>query len=175
MGPIGPISATVSFDISTCVQKYQGPFQYRDASIEMLFFNMRISIIDTRWLHNPPYDKHLFTWEKGLQIHDDVIKWKHYPHHWPFVQGIHQSPVNSQHKAQWCRALMFSLICAWLNGWINNRKADDLRCHHAHYDVTIILTVIPAWMINYRLNKGWDEITYLITNFKAVLLKFWDG
>ena len=44
--------------------------------------------------------------------HDDVIKWKHFPHHWPFVRGIHQSPVNSPHKGQWRGALMLSLICA---------------------------------------------------------------
>ena len=42
---------------------------------------------------------------------DDVIKWKHFPCYWPFVQWIHQSPVNSPHKGQWCGALMFSLIC----------------------------------------------------------------
>ena len=35
-----------------------------------------------------------------------------------FVRGIHQSPVNSPHKGQWCRALMFSLICAWTTGSI---------------------------------------------------------
>ena len=35
-------------------------------------------------------------------------------------------------------ALMFSLMCAWINGWVNNRKAGDLRSHHAHYDVTVI-------------------------------------
>ena len=29
-----------------------------------------------------------------------------------------------------------SLICAWINGWVNNRKAGDLRRHRAHYDVT---------------------------------------
>ena len=44
-------------------------------------------------------------------VHDDVIKWKHFPHYWPFVRVIHQSPVNYPHKSQWCRALMFSLIC----------------------------------------------------------------
>ena len=44
-------------------------------------------------------------------IHDDVIKWKHFPRYWPFVRGIHRSPVNSSHKGQWCGALMFSLIC----------------------------------------------------------------
>ena len=49
----------------------------------------------------------------GAKIyHDDIIKWKHFPHYWPFVRGIHRSPVNSPHKGQWRGALMFSLICA---------------------------------------------------------------
>ena len=43
---------------------------------------------------------------------DDVIKWKHFPRYWPFVRGIHRSPVNSPHKDQRGGALMFSLICA---------------------------------------------------------------
>ena len=38
--------------------------------------------------------------------HDDVIKWKHFPHYWPFVRWIHWSPVNSHTKASdaelWC-------------------------------------------------------------------------
>ena len=33
--------------------------------------------------------------------HDDVIKWKLFPRYWPFVRGIHRSPVNSPHKGQW--------------------------------------------------------------------------
>ena len=44
--------------------------------------------------------------------HDDIIKWKHFPRYWPFVQGIQRSPVNSPHKGQWRGALMFYLICA---------------------------------------------------------------
>ena len=59
--------------------------------------------------------------------HDDVIKWKHFPRNWPFVRGIHRSPVNSPHKGQWRGALMISLICVWLNDWVNNREAGDLR------------------------------------------------
>ena len=47
-------------------------------------------------------------------IHDDVIKWKHFPRYWPLVRGIHRSPVNSPHKGQWRGALRFSLICAWI-------------------------------------------------------------
>ena len=70
--------------------------------------------------------------------HDDVIKWKHFPRYWPFVDGIHRSPVNSPHKGQWCGALMFLWSAPWINGWVNNWEASDLRRHHAHYDVTVL-------------------------------------
>ena len=71
-------------------------------------------------------------------MHDDVIKWKHSPRYWPFVRGIHRSPVNSAQKGKWRGALLFSLICAWINGWVNNLEAGELRRHRAHYDVTVI-------------------------------------
>ena len=48
------------------------------------------------------------------------------------------STVNSMHKGQRHGALMFSLICARINGWVNNRDAGDLRCHRAHYDVIVM-------------------------------------
>ena len=70
--------------------------------------------------------------------HDDVIEWKHFPRYWPFVRGIHRSPVNSPHKGQWRGALTFSLICVWINGWVNNCEADDLRYNRAHYDVIVM-------------------------------------
>ena len=56
----------------------------------------------------------MFEWQCRSSIisHDDVIKWKHFPRYWPFVRGIHRSPVNSPHKGQWRGSLMFSLICA---------------------------------------------------------------
>ena len=43
--------------------------------------------------------------------HDDVVKWKHFPRHWPFVWGIHRSPVNSPHKGQWRRAVVVFYLC----------------------------------------------------------------
>ena len=50
--------------------------------------------------------------------------WRHqmetFPCYWPFVRGIHQSSVNSPHKGMWREALMFSLICAWVNMCITN-------------------------------------------------------
>ena len=70
--------------------------------------------------------------------YDDVIKWKHFPRNCPFVRGIHRSPVNSPHKGQWRESLMFSLICGWINDWVNTREAGDLRCYRAHYDVIVM-------------------------------------
>ena len=65
--------------------------------------------------------------------------------YWPFVRGIHRSPMNSPHKGQWRGALVFSLICAWINGWVSNGEAGDLRRHRAHYDVTVM-----CWNISDR-------------------------
>ena len=79
-----------------------------------------------------------------------VIKWKHFPRYWPFVRGIHRSPVNSPDKCQWRGALMFSWICAWINYWVNNREAGDLRRHRAHYDVTVkLLSPFSACQFQY--------------------------
>ena len=73
-----------------------------------------------------------------FDIYDDVIKWKHFPRYWPFVRGIHWSPVNSPEKGQWRGVLMFSLICVWMNGWVKNRGRADLRQHRTHFDVIVM-------------------------------------
>ena len=55
------------------------------------------------------------------------------------------------HKGQWRGALMYSLICVWINGWVNNREAGDLRCYRAHYDVTVMGNGNPApqsWVLS---------------------------
>ena len=82
-----------------------------------------------------------------MQFHVDVIKWKNFPHYWPFVWVIHRSPVNSLHKGQWRGALMFSLICARINGWVNNGEAGDLRRHQAHYDAIVMHCPFSALLI----------------------------
>ena len=79
----------------------------------------------------------------SVRLHDDVIKWKHFPRNWPFVREIHRSPVNFPYKGQWRGALMFSLIYAWMNDWVNNREAGDLRRQHGHYDV-IVMACLPG-------------------------------
>ena len=97
-------------------------------------------------------------------IHDDVIKWKHFPRHCPFLRGFIRSLLNSLHKGQWRGAFMFSLICVWINGWENNREAGDLKRYRAHYDVIVMRFVLPA------LGQSWNfplvsEVTWAMCFF----------
>ena len=96
-------------------------------------------------------------WPETVLIHDDIIKWKHFPRYWPFARGIHRSPVNSPHKGQWRRALMFSLICVWINDWVNNRQPGDLRRYRAHYDVIVMLFSVGSLQRN-SFNKMYLNI-----------------
>ena len=79
--------------------------------------------------------------------------WRHqmetFPRYWPFVRGIHRSPVNSPHKGQWRGALMISLIS--IKVWVNSREAGDLRRYRAHYDVTVMCAILRL------LQYQWDN------------------
>ena len=83
--------------------------------------------------------------------------------------GIHQSPVNSPHKGQWREALMFSLICSWLNTWVNNCEAGDLRRHRAHYDVIVMHTEKEATIC---LNHGNKQFSIPISKIHASKMRF---
>ena len=51
-----------------------------------------------------------------------------------------KSPVTGDFPAQrpMTRSFDIFFICAWTNGWLNNREAGDSRRHRAHYDVTVM-------------------------------------
>ena len=128
--------------ISKCIQQKQHNFIYRrrlEFKGDIAYFtpNNNTAANGSSQMSN----------EASMVEHDDVIKWKHFPRNWPFVRGIHRSPVNSPHKGQWRGALMFSLICIWIKDWVNNREAGDLRRYRAHYDVIImnvVNVILPA-------------------------------
>ena len=73
--------------------------------------------------------------------------------------GLHLSPVVSPHKGQWRGALIFSLTCAWANGWANNRDTGDFGRHGAHCDVTAMVNfevaLLSLWQVyNYPSNNA---------------------
>ena len=65
------------------------------------------------------------------------------------------SPVPGEFPTQRpvTRRFDFSLICARINGWVNNREAGDLRRHRAHYDV-IVMCVDTWYRIDDTVEKG---------------------
>ena len=127
-------------------------------------------------------------WEKIS--HDDLIKWKHVPRYWPFVRRIHQSPMNSPHKGQWHRALMPSFICTWINSWLNNRETGDLRRHHAHYDITVMIhhltktfitlftedvCVLIYMMIVFMYTNEWKYSYQETSKYKPTIVEYSDS
>ena len=91
-----------------------------------------------------------------------ITWWRHqmetFSRYWLFVWEIHRSLVNPPHQGLWRGALMFSLIRAWINGWVKNREASDLRRHHAHYDVIVMIFIKYALYFttniwSYQLSK----------------------
>ena len=111
-----------------------------------------------------------FPMDEIVAFHDDVIKWKQFPRYWPFAWGIHRSQVNSPRNYQWRGALMFSLICAWRNAWINNREAGDLRRHRAHYDVIVMFAddifVCIFVKENFRIWLNFTEVCFYGPNWQ---------
>ena len=125
------------------VQFRQGPVKISSFKIKYMAYSVRPESSDR---------------DVGGKNHDDVIEWKHFPRYWSFVRGIHRSPVNSPHKGPWRGALMFTLICTRINGWVNNREADDLRRNRVHYDV-----IVMFWLIKLLLHQNHnhaDESAY---------------
>ena len=73
------------------------------------------------------------------------------------------SPVLGEFPAQsqWRGALIFSLVSAWINGWVNNREAGHLGCHRACYDV-IVMTWVNLTVVDH--NKAQAMCIILVTS-----------
>ena len=114
-------------------------------------------------------------------LHDDVIKWKHFPRNWPFVRGIHRSRWIPHTKAS--GALMFSLICVWINGWVNSREVGDLSRHRGHYDVIVmgngfgVFIVLeyhqPGYRILCLLHNGSHSSLYVYIHVARIVTITW--
>ena len=92
------------------------------------------------------------------------------------------SPVLGEFPAQrpTTRSLMFYLICVWINGWVNNREAGDLRRYRAHYDVTVMIRCVYGYIrvcrylaISFVLRTKFFRMT--LSESKVVcLILFWN-
>ena len=86
----------------------------------------KVTLVDT--LRPEPnsrrFPNYIFTW------------WRHQMETFSALLAI---CAGNPHKGQWGGALMFSLICIWINGWVNNREAGDLTPHRTYYDVIVMI------------------------------------
>ena len=81
--------------------------------------------------------------KENVNLHDDIMKMKRFPRHWPSVRGIHRSPVDSPHKSSVRKDMIFSLMLALTRCWQNDRVAGDFRGHDANCDVTLMAYIFP--------------------------------
>ena len=105
-----------SIDYKTTLNRF---FQFK----LLIYFNVQLATNGSELLSVPSMLL-MFKTKNTSVNHDDVIKWTIFPRYWPFVRGIHRSPVNSPHKGQWHGATMFCL----------NKR---LRRHRAYYDASV--------------------------------------
>ena len=84
----------------------------------------------------------------GFERYDDFIKWNRFPRYCHSV--THEFP----HKGQWRGPWMFSLICAWINARVNNRRGGDLIRHRPQYDVIVMTIGMSGLMYHHAIVVG---------------------
>ena len=148
-----------------------------------LFFYIRKWFSDIKkWIFD--ISDIIYVYDSALTREDSgPLEWRHngrhavsnHQPHWPFVRGIHRSPVNSPHKGQWRGALMFSLICAWINAWVNNREAGDLSPLWRHCNGVVSQSYPHCFtQKTWKMCCDWPDLSSQnICNFSESGLAFW--
>ena len=110
--------------------------------------SIRIAIIRTRRTHECLIS--IMAWRQQLETFSALLA---------IYAG--NSSVTGEFTAQ--RPVILSyhvfLICPWINYWVNNREAGDLRRNRAHYDVTVMAIPVPGNTV-FKLKQGHVECTY---------------
>ena len=133
--------------------------------VRQIYCHLRYYII----LFPTEFPRFLHWCSVAANTHDDV-KWKHFPHHGPFVREIQGSRGDSFHKGRWRGALMIYLICGWTNGWANSRNASDLRRNRSHYDSYAMF--FSTWSVTVQIfqtdnRKLFYDIWLLVNSLSA--------
>ena len=141
---------------------------------EGLHFNVWVTEWKTLW--NNVFQIDCFrVWKdpvsKPIILHDSW--WRHQMETFSELVAIcaGNSPVPGEFPAQkpLTRGIDFSLICVWINGWVNNREAGDLRRYRAHYDVTVMY-----WLCCYGSSDcGWSLTNKFVFQLFNQLIVAW--
>ena len=106
---------------------------------------------------DPQKTSHIMTSSNGNIFHVNGLLWG-------------ESLVDSPQKGQWCGALMFSLICTQTSSWANNQTITDFRCHHAHYDITVMSCPVFSHCLQNCIGaSAFAIVSYLMADVGAKL------
>ena len=75
--------------------------------------------------------------------HDDVIKWKHFPRYWPFLREFPSHrwiPLKRARDSE----LWWFLSVPWINDWVNNCDAGNMRRHRVHWGVIVMVNLFSG-------------------------------
>ena len=127
---------------------FRAPGSFNDVELFSSMVRAWISLCDS-WTKSVTTKQRIMKTPNNLGRVDKKHDWYHWIPWWrhqmetfsallALCVGNSLSPVNSPRKGLWRGALILSLICAWINGWVNDRKAGGLRRHRVHYDATVM-------------------------------------
>ena len=71
--------------------------------------------------------------------------------------------------------MFFFFICAWINHWVNNGEAGDLRRHRTHYDAIVVamsLTVTTNLFQWVNIVEVTNTLTYCLR--RPVFVYYYD-
>ena len=131
-------------------------------------------IICTAWRQKYTSEIHLST-VKSWFFFDDVIKWKHFPRYWPFVRGIHRSPVNSPHKGTRSFDIFLDLRLnkrfgkqRW--GWWFETSSHPLWRHcNAYISLAFIIEGYRPKNFNKGPRKTWHGLLFNLQTWAPIL------
>ena len=104
-----------------------------------------------------------------------VMKWRWFPHYWPFVRGIQLWPVDSHHKGSVMWSLMFSLVLVWTSWntmmWLHcNKVTNWLTDWLTDFNWLTEMRWVIAWS---RVMISWAQWLSEVLGFRHSLTKWY--
>ena len=92
------------------------------------------------------------------RVHEDVIKWEHFPRYWPFLRGIHQSLVDSPQR------LVTRSFDIFLHLRLNKRLSKQSRRRWFE---------TPSRLLWRHCNDSWERasVIYCIIHYISIVYK----
>ena len=120
------------------------------------------------WYHWKEHMIHMTWWRHQMETFSTLLA---------HVTGSHWSLVNSPHKGQWYAALMFSLICTWINSYHCNGAAPKIfrsgnitkASHYEGISIVFVIKFILRQAVIFVLLASLHSVPFDIQDSRFVL------